>query len=83
MKKQFIKYGLGIDIGKDHFHCCIMGMSSDGTVGIIARRKFSQTSGGFSKHIVWLKKYRVSSESPLQVVLEATGVYHESLLFDL
>lgn len=60
-----------------------MGMFSDGNIKILARRKFTQTAGGFSKHIVWLKKHDLGSESLLQVVLEATGVYHESLLFDL
>jgi len=83
MKQKIIKYGLGIDIGKDHFHVCLMGILSDSSVSILGRRKFRQTSGGFSKLTSWLKKHGLSTSSPLQIVMEATGVYHESLLFTL
>lgn len=83
MKQKIIKYGLGIDISKDDFHVCLMGILPDGSTSILGRRKFSQTPGGFSKLTAWLKKHGLCTKSPLQIVMEATGVYHEFLLFTL
>ena len=84
MEKQtndYVRYGVGLDISKADFHCCVMGIGSDNGVSVLGRKKFDQTQGGYSKLLLWLEKHGLTPTSPLQAVMEATGVYHESLLY--
>lgn len=80
MDNDKIKYGIGIDVSKDHFHVCFMIMLVSGHVKIGGTTKFAQTKAGFKLFLAWIKKRRKDSKLALQIALEATGVYHEELL---
>jgi len=80
METTQLKYGIGIDVSKDHFHVCFMIMRVNGHAKIGATTKFTQTKGGFNRFLSWLEKRRKDPGLSLQVALEATGVYHEELL---
>lgn len=80
MQQEWIKYGLGIDVSKSHFHGCLMTMNAEGRVKVVATRKFTQNQAGFSGLLEWLASHRKDSALPFQVIMEVTGVYHEQLL---
>lgn len=80
MSNDKLKYGIGIDVSKDHFHVCFMIMLVSGKIKIAGTTKFAQTKAGFQRFLTWIEKRRKDPSLSLQVALEATGVYHEELL---
>lgn len=83
MAHQFICYGIGSDMSKDHFHACMSGMTNQRAIKIIASRKFSNNETGFIQFIEWMHRHRKDKSLPFQIFMEVTGVYHESLLYYL
>ena len=57
-------------------------MDEDASTNIYASRTFLNTEKGFMALILWVKK-QTAEEFPLRYVMEATGVYHESLAYFL
>jgi len=82
-KNVFVKYGVGADMSKDSFHGCFSGMTETGAVKIIAQKKFSNNKTGHTAFKNWIEKNRKDENLPYQILLEVTGVYHESLLYFL
>lgn len=72
----FYKYSLGIDVSKDTLDCCISHIK-EGSIKIIATKKFKNSNVGFIKLLDWARG-KTKKEETLHVVLEATGVYHEN-----
>ena len=72
-----IKYSLGIDISMKIFHVCLSVIDSNQQVKVMASRKFNNTVAGFKELYDWIQKHHKHKEIPLQIVMEATGVYYE------
>ena len=80
MAKQWTKYGIGIDVGKNKLHACISGVEENGGIKVIAQKSFSNTPSGYEKLYSWLEQKRKVKSLSWQIVLEVTGVYHESVV---
>lgn len=80
MQKKYLRYAVGLDMSKDRFHACIMGLTPSESRKIIASRSFSNSSQGFRLFVKWIKSKCKESDTVLRMLMEVTGVYHESLL---
>lgn len=74
---QVLKFSLGVDMSKDKFDCCL-SYCDKGEIIIVAEKSFDNSLKGFKALLSWLKSKTGKSQT-LHVVMEATGVYHESL----
>lgn len=83
MKHEFTSLSCGVDVSKDKFNVCIGGKTSDGRFIVRGQKKFDNTPGGIQQFLAWNEQQRVRVDAqkqlPFQVVMEATGVYHEHL----
>ena len=78
MAKQVpLRQCLGIDVSKNHLQVNLCNLEADQRLRVIASTKFDNTAKGLEKLNSWIGKHRVSNLD-LKVVMEATGVYHES-----
>jgi transposase len=75
---QTIKYAVGTDVSKDKLDVCFIEVTADQSQRVKGRRQFSNTPGGHKELDSWCKKHR-QLNLPVQVLMEATGVYHEQL----
>ncbi len=75
-----IKQSVGIDVSKDKLDV-IFKEQNDKGVKIKGSKKFDNTPAGFQLLFDWCNK-RIKTENII-FVLEATGVYHEDLLYFL
>lgn len=82
-KASFLQIGIGIDISKDDFKVCIKGSLATKRRKIKASSKFSNHVSGFAKFWQWQAKHLKDIEAPVEYLMEATGVYHESLAWFL
>lgn len=73
-----IKFCLGLDLSKKDFKACLVIVNQHQEVKVKASRTFSNTNAGFEQLWEWTKKKRKKGV-PFNVVMEATGVYHENL----
>jgi len=82
-----MRLGCGFDISKDSFHACFGDVDQSGKFRIISQRKFDNKAKGVEECIGWINKHlaKLNPEGalPFQLVMEPTGVYHETLLFAL
>jgi transposase len=78
----YLSQSIGIDVSKDKFDCCFMMQKVDKHSVIKATRTFLNNKKGFGELLVWIKKWRILDFS-CPVVMEATGVYYESLAYFL
>jgi transposase len=72
-----VKYSLGIDISMKVFYACLSIIDIHQQVKVKASRKFNNTAAGFKELLEWIEKNYKEKEVPLQIVMEATGVYYE------
>lgn len=77
MEKR-IKQCIGIDCAKDELVCAFGIMKEDFGIEILSNSKFSNNEKGFRKLVAWAEKLK-STDYDLKFVIEATGVYHESV----
>lgn len=75
---DLIKYVIGVDMAKDKFDVCLMSVDIRLTTKVKASRKFVNTLTGFKEFLLWIKKH-CTQQVPVQLLMEATGVYHEKL----
>lgn len=73
-----LRQSVGIDIGSEEFFSCLGQEQSDRSVKLNTPRSFANTESGFPELIQWLKNQGVQPKG-CQFVMEATGVYYESL----
>ena len=73
-----LRQAVGIDIGSNEFFSCLGQEQSDRRVKLNSPSSFANTESGFAQLIQWLKDQGVQPEG-CQFVMEATGVYYESL----
>lgn len=83
MKKKFVRLACGIDIGKKEFRACFGCLDTTGHFTVKSGRFFDNNSSGIKAFLSWLNKHLVkhnpSNELPFQLLMETTGVYHESV----
>jgi len=80
--KKILKQVVGIDVAQDELVVCLGRMYDDLTPELYSHKTFPNTSKGFMSLVEWVKKLSVSVVG-IRFVMEATGVYHESLAYFL
>jgi transposase len=73
---------VGIDVAQQELVVCLGRMYDDWSTELYAHKTFDNTAKGFSALLMWVRK-QSSGELPVQYVMEATGIYHESLAYFL
>lgn len=76
--EESLKYGVGIDMGKEDFHVCISSIASTQRIKIRGTSRFKNHQKGFMEFIKWVDKH-CKEDLPIQYLMEATGVYYEQL----
>lgn len=80
--KRIVKQVVGIDVAQNELVVSLGRMNEDWTPELYANKVFTNTAKGFVALVQWIKKLTEES-SPVRYVMEATGVYHESLAYFL
>ena len=80
--KKILKQVLGIDVAQKELVVSLGRMHEDLSIEIYAYKVFPNTKNGFSTLVSWVQK-RVDPNVKVRYVMEATGVYHESLAYYL
>lgn len=78
--KKTVKQVCGIDVAQKELVVSLGRMHDDLTLEIYAHRSFPNTSKGFVALLEWIKKL-TNEAVEVGYVMEATGVYHESLAY--
>jgi transposase len=82
MNKKIVKQVAGIDVAQKELVVTLGRLHADLTSELYAYKVFPNTEKGFATFVLWVKKQSVE-EVPVRFVMEATGVYHESLAYYL
>lgn len=82
MIKRLLKQVVGIDVAQKELVVSLGNMDQEASTNIYASKIFLNNEKGFMALILWVKK-QTAEEFPLRYVMEATGVYHESLAYFL
>lgn len=77
-----LKYAVGIDVSMKSFACCLSVINVQQEVKVKASHKFTNALTGFGSLLEWVKRH-AKEDLPVVFVMEATGVYHESLAWFL
>jgi transposase len=80
--KKIVKQAVGIDVAQNELVVTVGRMFDDLTPELYANKTFRNTKEGFSALVLWVNKLTDPS-CQLRYVMEATGVYHESLAYFL
>ena len=80
--KKIVKQVLGVDVAKKELVVCLGRMYDDFALELYEHKTFANTTRGFSALVLWVKKFTDES-TVVRFVMEATGVYHESLAYFL
>lgn len=80
--KDLLKQCVGIDISKATFSACISKLNADQDIQFSKSQVFENTKKGFNQLVRWVKKETDKSTSTVYL-MEATGVYYESLAYHL
>ena len=80
--KKVIKQVLGIDVAQKELVTCLGKLDEDFELNLYAHKTFANTAQGFELLVQWVKKQTAQSVV-VRYVMEATGVYHESLAYFL
>lgn len=80
--EKIVKQVVGIDVAQDELVVCIGRMYAGVTVELYSHKAFPNTLEGFNALVAWSAKLSDSGIA-IRYVMEATGVYHESLAYFL
>jgi len=80
--KKVVKQVLGIDVAQKELVVCLATRHDDLSDGVYNHKIFVNSTDGFGKMLKWIEK-NTESTVPVIYVMEATGVYHESLAYYL
>src|SRR5258707_12448986 len=80
--KKIVKQVLGIDVAQKELVVCLGRMFDDWTPELYGNGTFANNKKGFEAMEKWVKKLTVET-IPVRYVMEATGVYHESMAYYL
>lgn len=82
MIKKLLKQVVGIDVAQKELVVSLGRMDAEATTTVYACKTFVNNEKGFMALVLWVKK-QTMEVFPLRYVMEATGVYHESLAYFL
>jgi transposase len=80
--KKIVKQVLGIDVAQRELVVCLGRMHDDWILELYSHGTFANSKKGFDAMIKWVKKLTIEATA-VRYVMEATGVYHESLAYYL
>ena len=80
--KKLVKQIVGIDVAQKELVVCLGRMTDEWCPELFAYKSFTNNVKGFNALENWVKKLAIP-EVPIRFVMEATGVYHESLAYYL
>ena len=80
--KKIVKQVLGIDVAQEELVVCLGRMHDDWAAELYSHGTFVNSKKGFEAMVKWVKKLTTEA-IPVRYVMEATGVYHESLAYYL
>ena len=80
--KKIVKQVAGIDGAQKTLVVCLGRMYNDWSPELYANKIFANTVKGIEALVVWVKK-QVDQHIAVRFVMEATGVYHETLAYFL
>lgn len=80
--KKIVKQVLGIDVAQKELVVCLGRMHDDWTPELYSHGTFANSKKGFDAMVKWVKKLTIE-DTAVRYVMEATGVYHESLAYYL
>jgi len=80
--KKIVKQVLGIDVAQKELVVCLGRMHEDWTPELYSHGTFVNNKKGFDAMVKWVKKLTIEATA-VRYVMEATGVYHESLAYYL
>ena len=80
--KKVIKQVVGIDVAQKELVVQLGRMYDDLTPQLYASRTFANTVSGYGTLVKWVNKF-MDVDVPVRYIMEATGVYHESLAYFL
>lgn len=80
--KKIVKQVAGIDVAQKELVVCLGHMYDDWSPQLYAHKTFANTAKGHVTLLLWLKKM-TDETIPVRFVMEATGIYHESLAYFL
>jgi transposase len=80
--KKIVKQVLGIDVAQKELVVCLGRMHEDWTPELYSHATFANSKKGFDAMAKWVKKLTIK-DIAVRYVMEATGVYHESLAYYL
>ena len=80
--KKLVKQIAAIDVAQDELVVCMGRMYDDWSPELYAHKTFANSAKGFLSFIEWINKHS-DAALPVRYVMEATGVYHESLAYYL
>lgn len=82
MNQQILKQIIGIDVSQKELVVCFGRMTDAPCSQLCSQASFANTTAGMQKLLGWVAKQK-QADRPLRFVMEATGVYHESLAYFL
>lgn len=80
--RKIVKQVVGIDVAQKELVVSLGRMYDDWTPELYAHKTFANTQKGFMMLVSWVKKL-TDAGAAVRYVMEATGVYHESLAYFL
>lgn len=80
--RKIVKQVVGVDVAQKELVVTLGRMQDDWMPELYARKSFENTKKGFTALVLWAGKLTVDS-CQVRYVMEATGVYHESLAYFL
>jgi len=82
MDKKIVKQVVGIDVGQQELVVSAGSMSEDWVPNVLGYKTFANNAKGFDGLLKWINQL-TNNTVPVRFVMEATGVYHESLAYFL
>ena len=80
--KKIVKQVVGIDVAQKELVVALGRMNEDLDLEVYGHKSFSNNQKGFLSLLLWVKK-QTDEATGVRFVMEATGVYHESLAYFL
>lgn len=80
--KKIVKQVAAIDVAQKELVVCLGRMYDDWSPELYAHKTFANTAKGFAALLLWLTKM-MDGAIAVRFVMEATGIYHESLAYFL
>ena len=79
---KILRQVAGIDVSQNELVVSLGRLKEDLIKEIYGYKVFANTQKGFQELLEWVKK-KISAETSVRFVMEATGVYHENLAYYL